>query len=149
MLRSIRRYLRSIAPLILGRGGRKGAEGGSEPELTGAPARLRLKTYSGASGFVYQYVYRGERPASGGTAYVFKIGRERGEWKQVEVVVENAVVDEWERREDHKLRKADRYAVAKLTLFEFFDGEAEAGPATTLRPDLNDLQQHLTTLGLI
>jgi len=35
-----------------------------EAPLTGAPAVRRQKTYSAESGYVYQYFYEGQRPAS-------------------------------------------------------------------------------------
>src|SRR5437867_3892847 len=52
-----------------------------EAPLTGAPAVRRQKTHSAESGYVYQYFYEGQRPASRdgaqGTQYVFNVSADR------------------------------------------------------------------------
>jgi len=52
-----------------------------EAPLTGAPAVRRQKTYSAESGYVYQYYYEGQRPASrdgsSGIEFVFNVSADR------------------------------------------------------------------------
>jgi hypothetical protein len=81
--------------------------------------------------------------------FVFKVTRNRQDWNSVEVSLSNEIVRQWEAKEERQLRSSDRYAVAKLTLFEFFDESGEVEPVTMLRPDFADLGRHLVTLGLV
>ncbi|MBS1855068.1 MAG: hypothetical protein JST11_06870 [Acidobacteria bacterium] len=91
--------------------------------LTGAPAVRRLKTYSAASGFVYQYWYEGHRPlpGDGGVEFVFSAGADRKSYRQVSVRVEAAAVRAWEAAHARSLSGTERYALAKMALFTAFD----------------------------
>ena len=89
--------------------------------LTGAPAIRRMKTYSAQSGYVYQYFYEGQRP---GTEFVFSVSADRKVWGPVSVVVNDAAVKAWEQAHARELSATERYAVAKLALFQAFDERA-------------------------
>lgn len=93
---------------------------GSEP-LRGAPPVRRLKSYSAESGYVYQYFYEGYRGVDAGTEYVFQVSADRKSWFAVTVRIPESSVAEW------GLSGTERYAVAKMALFQAFDERAEPG----------------------
>ena len=105
--------------------------GGAQP-LTGAPTVRRLKTYSAQSGYVYQYYFEGRRPyvrASGaGVEYVFSISAGGKTSLAASVLVSDDAVLQWEARHGRRLNSTERYAIAKMALFQAFDERA--------RPDL-------------
>ena len=122
--------------------------------LTGAPVVRRLKTYSAASGFVYQYFYAGHRP--GNTAgipaieFVFEVSADRKTSFPVSVLLKEESVAAWQREHSRDLNAAEQYAVAKLALFQAFDGRlnpAEARLPVHIRPA--DLDLIAETLGLL
>ncbi len=86
------------------------------PPLAGAPAVRRLKTYSAASGYVYQYFYEGHR----GTEYVFQVSADRRTYFSVTVLLSEAALQACPR----ELNSTERYAVAKMALFQAFDERA-------------------------
>ncbi len=100
--------------------------------LTGAPALRRQKTYSGQSGYVYQYFYEGHRPykreRDSGTEYVFDVSGDRRASMPVSVLVSGAALDDWEGRHGRTLYASERYAIAKMALFQAFD--ERPGPAS-------------------
>ena len=89
------------------------------PPLAGAPAVRRLKTYSAASGYVYQYFYEGHR----GNEYVFQVSADRRTYSSVAVLVSDAALEASPR----ELNSTERYAVAKMALFQAFDERASPG----------------------
>ena len=96
-----------------------------EAPLTGAPAVRRQKTHSAESGYVYQYFYEGQRAATreggAGTQYVFNVSADRKSSFPVSVFVSDAALEEWQAEHARTLGSTERYAVAKLALFEAFD----------------------------
>jgi len=96
-----------------------------EAPLTGAPPVRRLKTYSAQSGYVYQYCYEGQRPfqKSGerGTEFVFSICANRKTWHGCRVLLPDGAVTAWEASHKRELSATERYAVAKMALFQAFD----------------------------
>ena len=95
------------------------------PHLTGAPAVRRMKTYSAATGYVYHYFYEGHQPrATGedtGLEYIFSISPDRKTWHVTAVFVSDGSVGGWETAHERTLSSTERYAVAKLALFQAFD----------------------------
>ncbi len=93
--------------------------------LRGTPAAPRLKTYSAESGYVYHYFYQGWRPCrSGGEAgleFVFRISADRKDWLSTSVFASDAALACWEDAHARGLNAAERYALAKLALFQAFD----------------------------
>lgn len=114
----------------------------------------RQKTYSGQSGYVYQYYYEGRRQArfggDEGLEYVFSVSADRKTHFPVSVFLMEAAVAEWERRHDRPLHDNERYAVAKMALFQAFD--ERAGPAamrpTEVRVRAADVALILETLSI-
>jgi len=96
--------------------------------LTGAPAVRRLKTYSAQSGYVYQYYYDGQRQLlSGGehcVEYVFTVSADRKTSHPVSVLVAEGSLRAWEQAHARELSSTERYAIAKMALFQAFDERA-------------------------
>ena len=93
--------------------------------LAGAPAIRRQKTYSGQSGYVYQYYYEGHRPykrgRQTGTEHVFDVSADRKTSMAVCVLVSDTSIEDWESRHGRTLYASERYAIAKMALFQAFD----------------------------
>src|SRR4051794_774982 len=96
--------------------------------LTGAPAVRRLKTYSAQSGYVYQYFYTGQRPyrdgPESGTEFVFDISADRKTSHAISVFVGDTAAQAWEETHGRTLIGNERYAIAKMALFQAFDERA-------------------------
>jgi len=117
--------------------------------LTGAPPVRRQKSYSAQSGYVYQYHYEGHRPLTpgNGTEYVFEVCADRKPPAPVSVHVHDEALESWERERGRSLSQTERYAIAKMALFQAFDerespaalGEPVALGADHVKAFLNDL----------
>ena len=97
----------------------------SKKALSGTPPVRRLKTYSAQSGYVYQYYYEGHREyRSGderGMEFVFTISPDRKNWHTTSVLVSDTALRAWEEAHARQLSSTERYAVAKIALFQAFD----------------------------
>jgi hypothetical protein len=121
--------------------------------LTGAPAVRRMKTYSAQSGYVYQYFYEGHRDfrvsGDSGLEFVFNLSADRKTWQETSVLLGNRAIQDWEQRHGRDLSPTERYAVAKLALFQAFDERIE--PALLKDPvhvRSADVEAIVETLGL-
>ena len=87
-----------------------------------------MKTYSAQSGYVYQYFYEGHRPyGSGedcGVEFVFSVSADRKNWHPAGVLVAETALRGWEAAHARELSSTERYAIAKLALFQAFDERA-------------------------
>ena len=87
----------------------------------------RLKTYTGAQGYVYQYYFVGKRPALPGdpetpaTEFVFDVTSDRKLTYAVSVFLRESSLADWARAHGRPLSEAEQYAAAKLRLFRAFD----------------------------
>jgi hypothetical protein len=120
--------------------------------LTGAPQTRRLKSYSSASGYVYQYFYEGYRACGGGepaTEYAFSVSSDRKTYFRVSVSELAAAIDSWQRDHKRDLSATEQYAVAKMALLQAFD---EREKPEWLREPIQirraDLDLIVETLGL-
>jgi hypothetical protein len=119
--------------------------------LTGAPPVRRLKSYSAESGYVYQYFYLGCRPSrdeGGGTEFCFDVSADRKTSVEVSVLVSDAAVCEWERAHGRAVIANERYAAAKMSLFQAFDERPPDRIQEAIRVRTADLEAILATLGL-
>jgi hypothetical protein len=118
----------------------------------------RMKTYTGATGYVYQYYFVGKRPAmpdrdgatsAPATEYIFDVTSDRKSLFAVTVVVEQAAVDWWRESHGRALTDPEQYAAAKLRLMQAFD-EVEDMYADGLRLSVDGagLETLLETLNL-
>jgi hypothetical protein len=93
--------------------------------LSGIPAVRRLKTYSAQSGYAYQYFYEGHRPfragGEGGTEFVFSVSADRKNWHSARVLLGDDAVGAWQSAHRRPLSSTERYAIAKMSLFQAFD----------------------------
>ena len=112
-----------------------------------------MKTYSAQSGYVYQYFYEGFRPFSAGTErgveFVFSISSDRKSWNSTSVMVGDVAIESWEQSHARALSSTERYAVAKMALFQAFDERelpAQMKDAVHLRNA--DVDAIIETLGL-
>lgn len=121
------------------------------PPLAGAPPVRRLKTYSADSGYVYQYLYLGYRASDdegGGTEFCFDVSADRKTSVQVPVIVADAAVREWEQAHGRQLIANERYAAAKMSLFQAFDERPPDRIHQAVRVRAADLEAILSRLGL-
>ena len=121
--------------------------------LSGAPAVRRQKTYSGQSGYVYQYYYDGHRPykreREGGTEYVYEVSSDRKTSMPVSVLVAASAIDDWQERHGRTLHASERYAIAKMALFQAFDERPDpAAMSADVRVRAADVEAILITLGI-
>ncbi len=121
--------------------------------LTGAPAVRRMKTYSAQSGYVYQYFYEGQREfrsgSESGAEYVFQISADRKNWRNTSVLVAAAALNAWQEAHGRELSSTERYAIAKMALFQAFDERpAPAGMSGEIRVRPADVEGIVESLGL-
>ena len=97
----------------------------------------RRKTYSAASGWVYEYVLVGSAPTATGTAYRFEVTARRHPPMTVTVEVSVGTRRAWETRHARPLARNEQYALAKLRLLHGFDTVPELTQQATweLQPD--------------
>lgn len=123
------------------------------PPLAGAPAVRRQKTYSARSGYVYRYFYEGCRPAAHareqGAQHVFNVSADRKTSFPVSVFVSESAVSSWEKEHNRNLNSTERYAIAKMALFQAFDErETPAHMKEEVRVRAADVEAILDTLGI-
>jgi len=121
--------------------------------LTGAPPVRRQKTYSAQSGYVYQYFYEGHRDyragSDAGVEFVFTISADRKNSHPVSVLVSATAVESWEQSHERQLSGTERYAVAKMALFQAFDERSTpAQMKEEIRVRNADVDAIIDTLGL-
>lgn len=123
------------------------------PPLTGAPAVRRQKTYSGQSGYVYQYFYEGrrdyKRDRDTGTEFVFQVSGDRKTSIPVSVLIAASALDDWQDRHGRTLHASERYAIAKMALFQAFDERPDPASMTAdVRVRAADVEAILINLGI-
>jgi hypothetical protein len=124
-----------------------------EAPLSGAPAVRRQKTHSAESGYVYQYFYEGQRAVARegapGTQFVFNVSADRKSSFPVSIFVADTALAVWQREHTRELSATERYAVAKLALFQAFDQRAEpAAMNEEVRVAAGDVESFLATLDI-
>lgn len=115
----------------------------------------RLKTYTGAQGYVYQYYFVGKRPAladdpeAPATEFVFDVTSDRKLTYAVSVFLPETALVAWNQAHGRPLNDAEHYAAAKLRLFRAFDDlEDVKGHGRRLRIDVGLLDEVLRSLGV-
>jgi hypothetical protein len=111
----------------------------------------RMKTYTGATGYVYQYYFVGKRPAldAFATEYIFDVSSDRKSLFAVSVYIDTAAVSDWDESHGRALTDSEQYAAAKLRLMQGFDEiEDMVGDGLRLPVDGQTLENLLSTLDL-
>jgi hypothetical protein len=115
----------------------------------------RLKTYTGNTGYVYQYYFVGKRPGiakpdeATTTEYVFDVTSDRKTTYSISIFLSRAVTEAWSVVHGRSLTDAEQYAAVKMRLFQAFD-ELDDLPnqGRTLVIDSASLNAALQTLGV-
>jgi len=115
----------------------------------------RLKTYTGAQGYVYQYYYVGKRAALPGdaeapaTEFIFDVTSDRKLTYAVSVFLTEAARAAWSKAHGRQLNDAEQYAAVKLRLFRGFDEiEDMKEHGRRLSIDAGLLEEALASLGV-
>ena len=114
----------------------------------------RMKTYTAATGYVYQYYFVGKRfvpdetegPA---TEFVFDVTPDRKTTYATSVFLLRRASDAWAAAHGRSLSDTEQYAAAKLRLFQGFDeveNFREAGRHLVI--EAGNLEELLGTLGV-
>lgn len=115
----------------------------------------RMKTYTGQTGYVYQYYFVGKREALAGepeapaTEFIFDVTADRKTMFAVSVFLKPSALDEWHAQHGRSLADTEQYAAAKMRLFQGFD---EVHPmierGRRLVVDAANIEELLATLGV-
>ena len=113
----------------------------------------RIKSYSAASGYVYQYQFQDVHPAQRDTAkgneYVYYVSADRKTMFPIRIFVRRDALEQWTKQTGRALTGTEEYAIAKMRLFEALDNIADFA---TSRPELtvdeSNLQELLDRLDL-
>jgi hypothetical protein len=119
--------------------------------LSGAPPVRRQKTYSAQSGYVYQYFYEGQRPMSSerGTEFVFNVSHDRKTSTQISVFIHDEAMQSWQQESGRTLSATEKYAIAKLALFQAFDErETPEAACADVRVGAPDVRAILASLNI-
>jgi hypothetical protein len=113
----------------------------------------RVKSYSAATGYVYQYYfYEVEKTRQGfssGTEYVYMVSVDRQRVFPVRIFVRKDALEKWSARTGQQLTGTEEYAVAKMRLFQAFDEiEGLAANSPDLVVDDSNLETLLSQLDL-
>ncbi len=111
----------------------------------------RIKTYSAATGFVYQYQFHEVRPSRRGlilgAEYVYLVWANRQTGFPLKVFVKRDTLKHCGERTGRKLTGTEEYALAKMRLFHAFDEMDDLGSVPPERlPDLRVDESNLETL---
>ena len=120
-----------------------------------AKAVRRLKTYTGAQGYVYQYYFVGKRAALPDDAeapameFIFDVTSDRKLTYAVSVFLPEKSVTAWAAAHGRQLTESEQYAAAKLRLFRAFDElEDVRERGRRLVIEAAELEQALASLGV-
>jgi hypothetical protein len=116
----------------------------------------RMKTYTGAQGYVYQYYFVGKRPAladdpeAPATEFIFDVTSDRKLTFAVSVFLPKGSIESWNKAHGRALlNDAEQYAAVKMRLFRAFDElEDLKGQGRRLSIDAAVLEEVLASLGV-
>lgn len=104
----------------------------SRPEVA-----RRVKSYSAATGYTFQYAFEEVRKArrglSSGNEYVYRVSADRKSSFPVCIFIRHDAVRGWGKKAGREMNGTEEYAVAKMRLFQAFD---EVEDFASARPDL-------------
>lgn len=117
----------------------------------------RVKSYSSADGYVYQYYFfegdRAKREGSPGGEFTYVISIDRRSAFPFKIFVRQSALESWAKVNGRPLSSSEEYAVAKMRLFQAFDEGAVKPPAEGHEPgevlvDESNLEEMLGRLGI-
>ena len=117
----------------------------------------RVKSYSAADGYVYQYYFfegnRAQRGACPGGEFTYVVSADRRFAYPFKIFVKQSALDAWAKQNGRPLTSSEEYAVAKMRLFQAFDEGAvhappDGGPPAEVLVDESNLEELLGQLGI-
>ena len=117
----------------------------------------RVKSYSSANGYVYQYFfYEVNRISVDGKPvgeFIYAISADRKNTFALRILVEQSALEAWAAVNGRRLTSSEEYAIAKMRLFRGFDEgmvplTAEDAAAVALQVDETNLEELLTLLNI-
>jgi hypothetical protein len=121
----------------------------NNPCMPRPEAAHRVKSYSAATGYVYQYYFyeveKTKRGAAEGTEYVYMVSVDRKHVFPVRIFVRKDALEKWSARTGREFTGTEEYAVAKMRLFQAFD-EVEGFLLSAKIPDLPVDESNLDAL---
>jgi hypothetical protein len=117
----------------------------------------RVKSYSAADGYVYQYYFyegnRGQRNSRPGGEFTYAISVDRHSACRFKIFVYQSALEAWAKQNGRPLTSSEEYAVAKMRLFQAFDeGSVKPSPdrqeAGEVAVDETNLEALLEQLGI-
>jgi len=112
-----------------------------------------MKTYTGATGYVYQYYFVGKRPApppeSPGIEFIFDVTADRKTTFATSVFLKPDALSTWSTAHGRELTETEQYAAAKMRLLRAFDEiEHMIENGRRLSIDRENIAELLEPLGL-
>ena len=119
------------------------------------PQLRRMKTYTGQTGYIYQYYFVGKRaalandPEAPSTEYVFDVSSDRKTTYAVSVFLPPQAVAAWTAVRGRDLSEPEQFAVVKMRLLQAFDELPDMlNQGRRLRLDAELLINFLDSLGV-
>jgi hypothetical protein len=117
----------------------------------------RVKSYSAADGYVYQYYFfegdRAQRNGSPGGEFTYVVSADRKSAFPFKIFVAQSALEVWAKANGRSLTSSEEYAVAKMRLFQAFDDGSVKPPLEGQQPgevlvDESNLEELLGRLGI-
>ena len=115
----------------------------------------RLKSYTGETGYVYQYYFVGKRaaleqdPEAPSTEYIFDVTSDRKTTFAVSIFFPPQALEAWAKDRGRALSEPEQYAAVKLRLMKAFDEIADMlHEGRRLRLDAELLPALLESIGV-
>ena len=117
----------------------------------------RVKSYSAANGYVYQYCFyevkRIQNEAGLAGEFIYAISADRKTTFALRIVVQQSALEAWAKTNGRPLTSSEEYAIAKMRLFQAFDEgavpvTAEAAAEVSLHVDATNLEDLLSLLNI-
>jgi hypothetical protein len=119
----------------------------NNPSMPKPETVRRIKSYSAASGYVYQYQFQDAHPAkegsTSGNEYVYYVSADRKTMFPIRIFVPRDSIERWSKKTGRALTGTEEYAVAKMRLFQALD---EIEDFATSRPKLTVEESDLGSL---
>src|SRR6266436_7462578 len=129
----------------------------NNPPMPRPDAVRRVKSYSAADGYVYQYYFfegnRAQWQGKPGGEFTYVVSIDRGSAFPFKIFVTQSALDSWAKLNGRALSSSEEYAVAKMRLFQAFDEGAVKPSPEGQQPgevlvDESNLEELLGKLGI-
>jgi hypothetical protein len=129
----------------------------NNPRMPRPDAVRRVKSYSAADGYVYQYYFfegnRAQRNGALGGEFTYVVSVDRKSAFPFKIFVAQSALEAWAKVNGRSLTSSEEYAVAKMRLFQAFDdGSVKPAPEGQqpgeVLVDESNLEEMLGRLGI-